>query len=129
MTKGTSVTKQVVVTRKTVDSETTGKRKSNRRPMFETVEKMRRGRRRSNKKKKKKREERRKKCVLSVVAEHELIEGLLPTPSSEKKAVIVEVPEEVDMENYCTECGVAMGIMNPRQLCGKWECRGYGFSE
>ena len=27
-----------------------------------------------------------------------------------------------DNENYCTYCGVAMGPMNPRQLCRKTYC-------
>lgn len=28
--------------------------------------------------------------------------------------------------NYCVECGVDMGPCNPRQLCGKTVCLGYG---
>jgi hypothetical protein len=29
--------------------------------------------------------------------------------------------------NYCIECGVDMGPMNPRQLCGKWYCLNEAF--
>jgi hypothetical protein len=25
-------------------------------------------------------------------------------------------------QNLCIECGIDMGPMNPRQLCGKWQC-------
>ena len=28
---------------------------------------------------------------------------------------------------HCTECGVDMGPNNPRQVCGKWHCLGYGY--
>ena len=28
-------------------------------------------------------------------------------------------------EWHCTECGISMGINNPRQLCGKYFCDGY----
>ncbi len=28
---------------------------------------------------------------------------------------------------HCTECGVDMGPHNPRQVCGKWRCLGYGY--
>ncbi|MHA1683329.1 MAG: hypothetical protein ACTSUE_20485 [Promethearchaeota archaeon] len=123
MTKGESVNvaKRAVVAHKTA-SQMTGKRNpKQRRPFFVTtvVGKSQKRKRRSRK--------RRKRCILSVVDERELIQGLLPTPSSEKKKIIVSVPEEVDPENYCMECGVAMGVMNPRQLCGKWRCLGYGF--
>lgn len=120
MTKGTSVcvAKQNVVAHKIMSQKRTGKRKPNRKSFFVTVEKTQR----------RKIKTRRKRCILSVVDEQKLIEGLLPTPNSgERKVVVVEVPEEVDMENYCQECGVAMGTMNPRQLCGKWRCNGYGF--
>ena len=27
-----------------------------------------------------------------------------------------------EFKNLCVECGVDMGIDNPRQLCGKWRC-------
>jgi hypothetical protein len=30
-------------------------------------------------------------------------------------------------QNLCLECGIDMGDGNPRQLCGKSHCRGYGF--
>lgn len=29
--------------------------------------------------------------------------------------------------NLCLECGIDMGPMNPRQLCGKWRCLNEGF--
>ena len=29
--------------------------------------------------------------------------------------------------NLCLDCGVDMGPMNPRQLCGKWRCLNEGF--
>ena len=29
--------------------------------------------------------------------------------------------------NYCLDCGVDMGPMNPRQLCGKWYCLNAAF--
>jgi hypothetical protein len=32
-----------------------------------------------------------------------------------------------DESNYCIECGVDMGPMNPRQLCGKWYCLNASF--
>ena len=28
-------------------------------------------------------------------------------------------------EWHCLECGISMGINNPRQLCGKYVCNGY----
>ena len=28
---------------------------------------------------------------------------------------------------HCIECGVDMGPHNPRQVCGKWRCIGYGY--
>ena len=28
---------------------------------------------------------------------------------------------------HCVRCGIDMGARNPRQLCGKWRCRGAGF--
>ena len=28
-------------------------------------------------------------------------------------------------EWHCLECGISMGINNPRQLCGKYVCDGY----
>jgi hypothetical protein len=29
--------------------------------------------------------------------------------------------------NLCMECGIDMGPMNPRQLCGKWHCLNIAF--
>jgi hypothetical protein len=29
--------------------------------------------------------------------------------------------------NLCMECGIDMGPMNPRQLCGKWHCLNEAF--
>ena len=28
---------------------------------------------------------------------------------------------------HCIECGVDMGPSNPRQVCGKYQCFGYGY--
>lgn len=28
---------------------------------------------------------------------------------------------------HCIECGVDMGPNNPRQVCGKYQCFGYGY--
>ena len=37
--------------------------------------------------------------------------------------------EEVQIKNLCCECGVDMGPDNPRQLCGKTKCDGYGYDD
>ncbi len=29
------------------------------------------------------------------------------------------------LEWHCLECGISMGVNNPRQLCGKYMCDGY----
>ena len=51
------------------------------------------------------------------------------TQKTQKKTVAGTKPRNVEdidyleVRNLCTECGVDMGISNPRQLCGKYVCR------
>lgn len=37
------------------------------------------------------------------------------------------IEEEVDIRNLCIECGIDMGPLNPRQLCGKLYCLNEAF--
>lgn len=49
---------------------------------------------------------------------------------AEEAAIMAEAEKawnEMFQKNLCMMCGVDMGSSNPRQLCGKIVCHGYGF--
>jgi hypothetical protein len=54
--------------------------------------------------------------TLKIITEME--HGSQPTPQHQTDGE----KEDTVVKNRCMECGVDMGDMNPRQLCGKLYC-------